>query len=91
MLKPFISIRTGYSMRYDSSVGIVLGYWLNGRGSRDRFSAGLGIFLLTIASRTALGPTQSDNRLVTGAVSLGVKRPGREAEHSPPSTAEVKQ
>jgi hypothetical protein len=26
----------------------------------------------------------------TGALSLGVKRPGREAEHSPPSSAEVK-
>jgi len=27
---------------------------------------------------------------VTGA-SLGVKRPGREADHSPPSSAEVKE
>jgi hypothetical protein len=27
---------------------------------------------------------------VLGALSLGVKRPGREAEHSPPSSAEVK-
>jgi hypothetical protein len=26
----------------------------------------------------------------TGGTSLGVKRPGREAEHSPPPTAEVK-
>jgi hypothetical protein len=26
----------------------------------------------------------------TGALSLGVKRPGREADHSPPSNAEVK-
>jgi hypothetical protein len=25
-----------------------------------------------------------------GALSLGVKRPGREADHSPPSSAEVK-
>jgi len=28
---------------------------------------------------------------VPGALSLGVKRPGREAGHSPPSTAEVKE
>jgi len=28
---------------------------------------------------------------VTGALSLGVKRPGREADHSPPSSAEVKE
>jgi len=27
---------------------------------------------------------------VTGALSLGVKQPGREADHSPPSSAEVK-
>jgi hypothetical protein len=28
---------------------------------------------------------------VTGALSLGVKRPGREADHSPQSSAEVKE
>jgi hypothetical protein len=28
---------------------------------------------------------------VTRALSLGVKRPGREADHSPPSSAEVKE
>jgi hypothetical protein len=27
---------------------------------------------------------------VSGALSLGVKRPGHEADHSPPSSAEVK-
>jgi hypothetical protein len=27
----------------------------------------------------------------TGALSLGVKRPGREADHSPPSSAEVRE
>jgi hypothetical protein len=50
----------------------------------------LGIFLLTIASRTALRRTQPPIQWVPGALSLGVKRPGREAEHSPPSSAEVK-
>jgi hypothetical protein len=29
--------------------------------------------------------------MVKGAISLGVKRPGREADHSPPSSAEVKE
>jgi len=29
--------------------------------------------------------------LVSRALSLGVKRPGREADHSPPSSAEVKE
>jgi hypothetical protein len=33
------------------------------------------------ASRTALGPTQPPIQWVTGSLSLGVKRPGREADH----------
>jgi hypothetical protein len=49
-----------------------------------------GIFLFTTTSRTALGPTQPPLQWVPGALSVGVKRPGREADHSPPSSAEVK-
>jgi hypothetical protein len=45
--------------------------------------------LFTTASRTALGPTQPPIQWVPGSLSLGVKRPGREADHSPPSSAEV--
>jgi hypothetical protein len=52
---------------------------------------GLGIFLFTTASRTALGPTQPPIQWVTGALSLGLKRPGREADYSPPSSSEVKE
>jgi hypothetical protein len=52
---------------------------------------GLGIFLLTTESRTALGPTQPPIQWVLGALSLEAKRPGREADHSPPSSAEVKE
>jgi hypothetical protein len=66
------------------------GYGLDDRGSRVRFPAGLGILLLTTASSTALGPTQPPIQWVPGALSLEVKRPGREAHHSPPSSAEVK-
>jgi hypothetical protein len=73
----------------DSSVGIALGYGLDDRGSRVRFRRGLGIFLFTTASRTALGPTQPPIQGVPGALSLGLKRPGREADHSPLSSAEV--
>jgi hypothetical protein len=51
---------------------------------------GLAIFLFTTASRPALGPTQPPIQWVSGILSLGVKRPGREADHSPPSSAEVK-
>jgi hypothetical protein len=68
----------------DSSVGIALGYGLDDRGSRVRFPAGAGNFSLgTTESRTALGPTQPPIQWVPGALSLGVKRPGREADHSP--------
>jgi hypothetical protein len=42
-------------------------------------------------SRTALGPTQRPIQWARGALTLGVKRPGREADHSPPSSAEVKE
>jgi hypothetical protein len=50
----------------------------------------LGIFLFTTASRTALGPTQPPIHWLSGALSLGVKRLGCEADHSPPSSAYVK-
>jgi hypothetical protein len=50
---------------------------------------GLGILLFATASRTALGPTQPPIQWALGALSLGVKRPGCEADHSPPSSAEV--
>jgi Ni,Fe-hydrogenase I cytochrome b subunit len=52
---------------------------------------GLGIFLFTTTSRTALRPTQPPIQWVPGALSLGVKQLGSEADHSPPSTAEVKE
>jgi hypothetical protein len=51
----------------------------------------MGIFLLTTASRTELGPTQPPIQWVPGAPSLGVKWPGREADHPPQSSAEVKE
>jgi hypothetical protein len=38
-----------------------------------------------------LGPTQPPIECVPGDLSLVVKRPGREADHSPPSSAEVKE
>jgi hypothetical protein len=39
---------------------------------------GLGIFLFTTVSRTALGPTQPPIQWVAGVLSLGVERPARE-------------
>jgi hypothetical protein len=62
-------------MSRDSSVGI----------------AGLGIFLFTTASRTALGPTQPPIQWIPLAPPLAVKRPGHEADHSLPSNDKVKE
>jgi hypothetical protein len=45
-----------------------------------------GYFLLTTA---VLRPTQPPLQWVAGALNPGVKRPGREDDHSPPSSAEV--
>jgi hypothetical protein len=50
---------------------------------------GLGIFLAT-ACRPALGPTQPPIQWVPGVLFPGIKWPGREADHSPSSSAEVK-
>jgi hypothetical protein len=47
-------------------------------------------FLFSTASRPALGPTQPPIQWVQGALSSGVKQQGREADHSPPTSAEVK-
>jgi hypothetical protein len=47
----------------------------------------LGIFLFTTVSRMALEPTQPPIQWVPGVLSLGVKQPGREADHSPPPSA----
>jgi hypothetical protein len=65
----------------------VTGYRLDGRGpvpGRDK------ILLFSTTSRPSLGPTQPPIHWVPGAISLRLKRQGREADHSPPSSAEVK-
>jgi hypothetical protein len=51
----------------------------------------VGLFLSDTVSIPTLGPTQPHIQWVPGALSLGVKRPGREADHSPPPSTEVKE
>jgi hypothetical protein len=46
-------------------------------------------FLFSMSSRSALVPTQPPVQWVPGALSLGVKQQGHEADHSPPANAEV--
>jgi hypothetical protein len=52
--------------------------------------SGMRIYLFTTMSRLALGPSQPPVQWVQGALSLGVKWLRHEADHSPPSSAEVK-
>jgi hypothetical protein len=72
------------------SVGVTLAYGLDDRGSRVRFSAGAGNFSLHHRVQNVSGATQHPLQWVQGALSLGIKRPERKADHSPPSSAEVK-
>ena len=65
-----------------SSVGIATDYGLDGLGSNP---GGDEIFR---SSRPALGPTQPPVKWVLG-LSQGKVRPGRAADHSPPSSAAV--
>jgi hypothetical protein len=51
---------------------------------------GKKIFLFSTASRTVLRPTQPPIQFVPGDLSLRVKQPTCEADHSCPSSAEIK-
>jgi hypothetical protein len=72
-----------------SSVGIATDYGLDDRMIRVRIPRGAVLF--DTASRPALRPTEPPIQWVPGALFLGVNRPGREADHSPPYSAEVKE
>jgi hypothetical protein len=80
-----------YSQKGESRagvVGIATGYGLDDWGVRVQVSVGSRIF--STSSRPALGLTQPPSQWVAGAFSPGIKRPGREADHSPTTSAEVK-
>jgi hypothetical protein len=65
----------------ESSVGITTGCGVDSQSS---------YFLFSIVSGPALEPTEPPIQWVPGALSLEVKRQGREADHSPPTSVEVK-
>jgi hypothetical protein len=70
---------------------ILKDYWLRTGwpGFDPRY--GQRIFPLVSASRPAVGPTQPPVQSVPGVLSPGGKaRPEPDADHSPPSSAEVK-
>jgi hypothetical protein len=88
----YLTVRTHYLYSW---AGVAQSVWRLVTGwtmgwSRFDSRRGLGIFLFDIMSRPALGPTQSPIQRVPEALSLGIKRPEREADHSLPSSAEVK-
>jgi hypothetical protein len=65
-------------------------YGLDDRAIGVRSPAGVKDFFVASVSRPALGPTQPPVQWVPGVLSSGVKAwPGRDAGHSPPSSAEV--
>jgi hypothetical protein len=87
MLSQIYTVFATYSITgsRDSSVRIATGYGQD-RGVGVRVPVGSGIFF----SSRRPGPTEPLIKWVPAALSPGVKRPGREADHSPPTSAEVK-
>jgi hypothetical protein len=77
-------------MSRDGSVGIATGYWLNDQGGGSSSPDRVKNFRFSISSRPALGYTQPPIKWLPGALPRGVMRQGREADHSPPTSAEVK-
>jgi hypothetical protein len=69
----------------DSSVGIVTGYGMVDQGDGSSSLSKVKHFHFSISSRPTLGSTQPPIKWVPG-----VKRQGREADHSSPTSAEVK-
>jgi hypothetical protein len=67
--------------------------WLRAGQPKGRSSSPGKIknFLFSTLSRPALRPTQPPIQWVLGALSPGVKWHGREADHSPPTSADVKE
>jgi hypothetical protein len=63
-------------------------YGLDGRGIESIKL--LGIFLFTTASKQPLGAIPPPLERLRGVISVGVKRPGRGADQSPPSSADIK-
>jgi hypothetical protein len=62
--------------------------WAGRLRGRSSSPGGGKNFHFSMSSRLAPGPTQPPIQWLPGALSLRVTRPGREADHSPPSSAE---
>jgi hypothetical protein len=70
---------------------LALGYGLDDRGSRVRLPAGAGNISLHHRVQTGSGSHPSSYPMGARGSFPGVKRPRHEADHSPPSSAKVKE
>jgi hypothetical protein len=72
--------------------GITTDYGLDGKGVGVRVLVRIRLSssLPHISPALALGHSKPPIQCVPGALSLGVKRQGRQADHSPPPNAEIK-
>jgi hypothetical protein len=77
--------------RRDSSVGIATGYGLDDRLIWCSNPGGAGYISLRRRVETGSGAHQTSYSMGNGALPMGIKRPGRETTHLPPSNAEVKE
>jgi hypothetical protein len=79
-----------YNRNRRSSVSIVSGYRLDDRAIEVRSSAGAKDFSCSLCVQTGSGAHPASYTVGTGGPFPGGKaRPGRDADHSPPSSAEI--
>jgi hypothetical protein len=74
----------------DSSVGIATDYGLDDQGGGSSSSGRVKKLSLLHIVQTGSGVHRTSYKMGTGGSFTGVKRQGREADKSPPTSAEVK-
>jgi len=75
---------------WDNVASILASLWAGQLGYHISTPGKMKIILFTKATRPALGPHPTSYSMgIGGALSLGVKQLGCEAEHSPPPNAKV--
>jgi hypothetical protein len=77
-----------YRESRDSVVGIATCYWLDNQGVGVRVPVGTRISISPRRPKRLWGPSSLLSNWYR-TLSPGVMRPGREADHSPPTSAEV--